>query len=229
MNHSLGTLLPDWAPATSPPHEIMCGDYCQLRPLETADAARLWPLIAQLPELFDYLPYGPFDSRDEFAAWMTSELVRTDAISWAICDLDGATIGFCSYLRLDPTNGSIEIGNVLFSPQLQRTRAATEAMFLLMRAVFRNGFRRYEWKCNALNLPSARAARRLGFTFEGTFRQAAVVKGRNRDTDWFSMLDSEWPAHRIAFEKWIAPDNFGEAGAQIRRLEELRNAFEPRA
>lgn len=228
MNHSLGAPVPDWTPATLP-RETMRGDYCQLRPLETDDAAQLWPAIANRPELFDYLPYGPFDSQAEFADWLTSELARADAISWAICELDGPVIGFCSYLRLDPNNGSIEIGNVLFSPQLQRTRAATEAMFLLMRAVFDNGFRRYEWKCNSLNEPSKRAAKRLGFSYEGRFRQAAVVKGRNRDTDWFSMLDSEWPARKIAFEKWLAPANFDETGAQIRRLEELRNALEPRA
>ena len=221
MNSALGAPLPDWKPATLP-RAAMHGAYCELRPLDLDDAARLWPLIEAQLELFDYLPYGPFESLGGFADWLHSELARADAISWAICDSSGAIMGFCSYLRLDPNNGSIEIGNVLFSPQLQRTRAATEAMFLLMRAAFENGFRRYEWKCNALNLPSARAARRLGFSYEGRFRQAAVVKGRNRDTDWFSVLDGEWPARKAALEAWLWPANFDENGAQIRKLTELQ-------
>ena len=119
-------------------------------------------------------------------------------------------------------NGSIEIGNLLYSPRLQHTRAATEAMFLLMRAAFKGGFRRYEWKCNALNAPSIAAARRLGFSYEGTFRNAAVVKGRNRDTSWFCVTDDEWPLLQSAFEKWLAPENFDAMGAQIARLQTLR-------
>ena len=221
MPNELGFSLPDWHAATAPPRQIMRGAYCQLRPLELDDAARLWPLIEAQPELFDYLPYGPFDSQSEFATWLHSEFKRDDAISFAICDFNNAIIGFCSYLRVDLNNGSIEIGNVLFSPRLQRTRAATEAMYLLMRAAFESGFRRYEWKCNSLNLPSARAAKRLGFTYEGRFRQAAVVKGRNRDTDWFSILDGEWPQRKIAFERWLASTNFDEKGAQICRLQDL--------
>ena len=221
MPNQLGIALPNWHAATAPPRETIRGAYSQLRPLEIDDAARLWPLIENRPDLFDYLPYGPFDSPVEFATWLGAELRRDDAISFAICDFNNSILGFCSYLRVDLANGSIEIGNVLFSPVLQRTRAATEAMFLPMRAAFENGFRRYEWKCNALNLPSARAARRLGFQFEGTFRQAAVVKGRNRDTDWFSILDGEWPARKNAFERWLAPENFDETGAQICRLQDL--------
>ena len=221
MPDELGTFLPDWKSATLPPRGIIRGAYCRLRPLEIEDAARLWPFIENRPALFDYLPYGSFDSPVEFATWLHAELRRDDVMSWAICDFNNAILGFCSYLRVDLNNNSIEIGNVLFSPVLQRTRAATEAMFLLMRAAFDNGFRRYEWKCNALNLPSARAARRLGFTFEGTFRQAAVVKGRNRDTDWFSILDGEWPARKNAFERWLLPENFDEMGAQICRLQDL--------
>ena len=211
--------LLDWTPATLPPREIIRGSYCQIAPLEIAHAAALWRSIENQPALFDYLPYGPFANEAEFTDAIAADLKRSDAIFHAICDLTGAPIGLCAYLRLDPDNGSIEIGNVLFSPLLQRTRAATEAMFLLMRAVFDNGFRRYEWKCNSLNAPSKRAAKRLGFTFEGTFRQAAVVKGRNRDTDWFSILDSEWPATKTAFERWLASENFDNAGAQIERLE----------
>ena len=219
--NQLGTPLPDWKPATLPPRETLHGHYCQLRPLEADDATQLWPAIENQPELFDYLPYGPFENEAEFANWLAAELKRDDAISWAICDLSGAIIGFCSYLRPDLNNGSIEMGNVLFSPQLQRTRAATETMFLLMRAVFENGFRRYEWKCNALNAPSAAAAQRLGFTFEGTFRNALVVKGRNRDTCWFSIIDTEWPRLQTGFERWLSAENFDVQGKQIERLQNL--------
>ena len=218
MNRIFGAPLPAWKAATLPPHQTMNGRYCQLKPLSLNHGRQLWRAIAGAPQLFDYLPYGPFDGETDFTHWLARELERTDAISWAICDLDGAALGLCSYLRLDPDNGSIEIGNVLFSPQLQRTRLATEAMYLLMRAVFDGGFRRYEWKCNALNAPSQAAARRLGFSYEGTFRQAAVVKGHNRDTAWFSVLDGEWPRLRAAFESWLAPENFDEAGRQITRL-----------
>ena len=223
MPPQLGTPIPNWKPVRLPPHETIDGNYCQLEPLALQHAAQLWRAIENALSLFDYLPYGPFETEADFAAWLARELRRDDAISWAICGLDGAILGLCSYLRLDPNNGSIEIGNVLFSPILQRTRIATEAMFLLMRAVFGQGFRRYEWKCNSLNAPSKAAARRLGFTFEGTFRNAAVVKGRNRDTDWFSITDAEWPRLRQAFERWLSPANFAAAGAQIERLEALRD------
>ena len=204
-----------------PRRETMSGRYCRLQPLALEHAPALWRAIDNAPRLFDYLPYGPFAAEIEFADWLTGELKRDDAVFWAICDGSGAAIGLCAYLRLDPGNGTLEIGNVLFSPQLQRTRAATEAMFLLMHAVFQCGFRRYEWKCNALNAPSKAAAKRLGFSYEGTFRQAAVVKGRNRDTDWFSITDAEWPALEAAFQRWLAPANFDEAGGQIARLTSL--------
>ncbi len=222
MSTEIGTPLPDWKPATLPPHEIMCGRYCQLQPLESAHAAWLWDAIEDHPDLWTYLPDGPFESGGAFLRWVEAQLAREDMIFFAICDLSGLPIGLCAYLRIDAENGSIEIGNILFSPQLQRTRAATEAMFMLMRAVFENGFRRYEWKCNSLNKPSRNAARRLGFRFEGTFRQASIVKGCNRDTDWFSMLDSEWAGQQKAFERWLSPANFDASGRQIRRLEGLR-------
>ena len=140
-------------------------------------------------------------------------------IFFAICAPAGRALGFCAYLRIDAGNGSIEIGNLLFSPALGRTRAATEAMYLAMKTVFENGFRRYEWKCNALNEPSKRAALRLGFMFEGTFGQAAIVKGRNRDTSWFSLLDGQWPARQAALEKWLEPENFDANGWQRARLD----------
>lgn len=222
MSSELGTPVPDWKPATLPPREIMCGRYCQLQPLESAHAAWLWDAIENHPDLWLYLPDGPFEGGGAFLRWLETQIAREDAIFFAICDLSGKALGFCAYLRSDLDNGSIEIGNVLFSPQLQRTHAATEAMFLLMQTAFQNGFRRYEWKCNSLNKPSRAAARRLGFTFEGTFRQAAIVKGHNRDTDWFSILDDQWPAQQKAFERWLSPANFDASGRQIRRLEGLR-------
>ena len=222
MPTDLGLPLPNWQPATLPPRETVRGRDCQLQPLTHAHAAQLWRAIAGLPDLWRYLPDGPFANQAEFAAWMRAQIARDDAIFWAICDDAGAALGLCAYLRLDPKNGSIEIGNILFSPALQRTRAATEAMFLLMRAIFERGFRRYEWKCNALNAPSRAAAQRLGFSYEGTFRNALVVKGRNRDTDWFSITDDEWPARKAALEAWLSPRNFDASGHQIARLEALR-------
>lgn len=219
----LGAPLPDWKPATLPPRETILGRYCQLQPLQSAHAGWLWDAIEAAPELFTYLPYGPFEGGGEFLRWLESEIKREDAIFYAICDTEGRAIGLCAYLRIDLENGSIEIGHILYSPQLQRTPAATEAMYLLMRAVFQNGFRRYEWKCNSLNKASKAAAKRLGFRFEGTFRQAAVVKGHNRDTDWYSLLDDDWPGQEKAFERFLSPANFDASGRQIRRLEGSRN------
>ena len=223
MSTELGTPVPDWKPATLPPHETLNGRYCQLQPLQISHAGWLWDAIEADPALWNYLPDGPFESGGAFLRWVEAQIAREDAIFFAICDLEGKAIGLCAYLRLDPANGSIEIGYLVFSPQLQRTRAATEAMVLLMGAVFDNGFRRYEWKCNSLNKPSKAAAKRLGFRFEGTFRQAAVVKGRNRDTDWYSILDSDWAGQQKAFERWLSPANFDTSGRQIRRLEGLRS------
>jgi RimJ/RimL family protein N-acetyltransferase len=134
----------------------------------------------------------------------------------------GKATGWASYMRINPTHGVIEVGNILFSPALQRTRAATEAMYLMARHIFDDlGYRRYEWKCNAENAPSRRAALRFGFTFEGIFRQHMVVKGHNRDTAWFAMLDHEWPARKRAFEAWLQPENFDDSGRQRRSLAEL--------
>ncbi len=223
MPPELGTPVPDWKPATLPPHETIVGRYCQLQPLQSAHAGWLWDAIENHPALWTYLPDGPFPSGGAFLRWIEAQAAREDALFFVICDEAGKALGLCAYLRIDLDNGSIEIGYILFSPLLQRTVAATEAMFLLMRAAFDNGFRRYEWKCNSLNKPSKAAAKRLGFRFEGTFRQAAVVKGHNRDTDWYSILDGDWPAQQKAFERWLSPANFDKSGRQIRRLEGLRS------
>jgi RimJ/RimL family protein N-acetyltransferase len=168
------------------------------------------------PETWAYLPYGPFADRPAFDAWLAPTAAKPDPLFYAVIDrTSGGAVGVASLMRIDPANGVIEIGHIHFSPRLKRSRAGTEALFLLMARVFDElGYRRLEWKCNALNHRSRQAAQRLGFTYEGTFRQAVIVKGRNRDTAWFSMLDHEWPARKRAFEAWLDPANFDDRGHQ---------------
>jgi RimJ/RimL family protein N-acetyltransferase len=171
-----------------------------------------------------YLPYGPFASADDWAAAIQGVQRLSDAMFFAIV-LAGSErpVGVASYLRIEPRMGAIEVGHLAYAPALQRSPAATEAMYLMMRRVFDElGYRRYEWKCDSLNAPSRRAALRLGFRFEGIFRQMMIIKGRSRDTAWFSILDAEWPALRAAFERWLDPSNFDAQGRQRARLEELR-------
>jgi RimJ/RimL family protein N-acetyltransferase len=166
--------------------------------------------------LWDYLFEGPFSDRGAYQEHLVQKAATDDPLFFAI--LDNQThraVGRASYLRIEPAHRVIEVGNILYTPQLQRTAGATEAMYLMARYVFEDlGYRRYEWKCNALNEPSRRAALRLGFAFEGIFRQHMIVKGRNRDTAWYSMLDSEWPQRKQAFERWLDPANFDAHGHQ---------------
>ena len=205
----------------------MCGRFCRLEALDAAThAVALHGAYAADVEgrTWTYLPYGPFDSAGAYAAWVESVQAADDPIFHAIVDLaSGRPLGVASYLRIEPTMGVIEVGHLSFAPPLQRTAAATEAMFLMMRRTFDElGYRRYEWKCDALNAPSCAAAERLGFRYEGTFRQAVVMKQRNRDTAWYSIVDGEWPELRRASEAWLDPTNFDDAGRQRRSLGELR-------
>lgn len=200
----------------------MEGRFCRLEPLNpalhTASLHSANSLDAD-GRMWTYLPYGPFGSLDSYRAWIEENSRRTDPLFFAIVDRAmGRAVGLASYLRIDPAAGSIEVGHLNYSPLLQRTPAATESMFLMMERAFHLGYRRYEWKCDALNGPSRAAAQRLGFSFEGIFRQAVVVKGRNRDTAWFSVIDSEWPALKIAFQRWLDPANFDQHGQQRERL-----------
>lgn len=194
-----------------------------LEPLDAeAHAALLYRAYQGQDHVWDYLPYGPFSSAAQYHRWVRDHAGQADPFFYAIRNLEsGAWEGVASYLRVSPEAGSIEVGHINYSPALQQTRAATEAMYLMMRWAFEVGYRRYEWKCDALNLPSRRAAERLGLSYEGVFRQATVVKGRNRDTAWFAAIDTEWPALRTAFDAWLAPQNFNAAGAQIERLVDL--------
>jgi RimJ/RimL family protein N-acetyltransferase len=162
-----------------------------------------------------YLSFEPYGSEDAYRAWAEQAATGTDPFFHAIVDRSsGHAVGVAAYMRIDSRNGAIEVGNINYSPLLQRRPAATEAMYLMMRRVFELGYRRYEWKCDSLNAPSRAAAQRLGFSYEGTFRQAVVYKGRSRDSAWFSIIDQEWPALRAAFERWLDPGNFDGNGGQ---------------
>jgi RimJ/RimL family protein N-acetyltransferase len=205
----------------------MEGAYVRLEAVDVAShAASLYRLSHARPEdaaLWTYLAYGPFADQGEFERWLAERAASTDPLFFAIVEqASGQASGMASYLNIVPDMGCIEIGHIWFAPPLQRTKGATEAIFLMMRHVFDDlSYRRLEWKCNALNEASMRAARRFGFTYEGTFRQHMVVKGRNRDTAWFSLLDREWPAVRAAFERWLAPENFDADGRQRMSLAAL--------
>ena len=205
----------------------MSGHACRVEPLDVdrhaADLHAANTLDAE-GRNWTYLSAPPPRDLDEYRRWLTETTTGVDPMFHAIVDAtSGSAVGVAAYLRIDPDHGVIEIGHINFSPLLQRTRAATEAMFLMMRRAFDElGYRRYEWKCDSLNAPSRAAARRLGFQFEGIFRQALVYKGRNRDTAWFAIVDSEWPALRAAFERWLDPANFDEAGRQRASLAALR-------
>lgn len=207
---------------TAPPRTAMVGRYCELVALDASRHGEA--LHAAYQEAEDdgdwtYLPYGPFPERPEFLDWLTDAASQSDPAFYAIVDRDtGDAAGLASHLRISPTSATIEVGHIHLAPRLQQTAAATESMYLLMRRAFDSGYRRYEWKCDDLNGPSRAAAARLGFTYEGTFRQATHYKGRNRDTAWFSVLDTEWPAVAAEFERWLEPTNFDEAGRQKTRL-----------
>jgi RimJ/RimL family protein N-acetyltransferase len=204
----------------APGRESLTGTHVRLEPVDVAaHAPSLYALSHARPEdeaLWTYLPYGPFSDGGAFKRWLAGRAASSDPLFFAVIEVQsGQASGMASYLNIVPAMGCIEIGHIWFAPPLQKTRAASEAIFLMMRHVFDDlGYRRLEWKCNALNEASMRAARRFGFTYEGTFRQHMVVKGRNRDTAWFSLLDHEWPAVHAAFERWLAPENFDAAGHQ---------------
>jgi RimJ/RimL family protein N-acetyltransferase len=225
LGQPVGFPVPHWQPPEPPPRTPMHGRFCRLEPLDpNQHAASLHAANARdaAGRMWTYLPYGPFESLDSYRAWTEEVCRRDDPLFFAIVEAaTGRATGVASYLRMDPAAGSLEVGHINFSPWLERTRAATEAMFLMMERAFGLGYRRYEWKCNALNAPSRAAALRLGFAFEGIFRQAGVVKGRNRDTAWYALLDREWPALQAAFARWLAPANFDAQGRQRLRLSEL--------
>jgi RimJ/RimL family protein N-acetyltransferase len=222
----IGPALESWRPPPRPPRRVLEGRWCRVEPLEPGrHAEQLFAANATDREgrMWTYLSYGPFATLPDYREWLTPRMASEDPLFFAFVDaVTGRATGLGSYLRIEPENGSIEVGHLQYSPLLQRTPAATEAMYLMMRNAFGLGYRRYEWKCDALNAASCHAAERLGFTFEGVFRQATVYKGRNRDTAWYSVLDREWPALDRGFRAWLQPANFDEAGRQRRSLGECR-------
>lgn len=222
----IGRELPGWLPPPRPARTVLEGRFCRVEPLDVARHARqLYDANSLDPEgrMWTYLFSGPFGSFEEYHAWLEPRPASEDPLFFALVDVRRAqAVGAGAYMRIDPANGVMEVGHLAFSPLMQRTPVATEAMYLMMRNAFELGYRRYEWKCDSLNAGSRRAAERLGFTFEGIFRQAIVYKGRNRDTAWFSILDSEWPALDAAFRAWLDPVNFDAAGRQRRSLAALR-------
>ncbi len=220
----LGAALPGWTPPPVPAHPLLCGQHARLEALQPGHGAALFRAFAEdlAGRMWAYMPYGPFENAGTYQAWVEEQCGSADPLFFAIVELEsGQPCGVAAYLRIDAKNGCIEIGHLAFAPRLQRTIAATEALFLLLDHAFALGYRRVEWKCNALNAASRRAAQRLGFRYEGLFRQAAVVKGRNRDTAWYAVLDGEWPTLRSAHQQWLAAENFDAAGRQRLALADL--------
>ena len=217
----LGPLV-DPTPERLPGPMKIAGRYGMLARLDAARHCEgLWEAMRGRDRIWAYMSYGPFADLKAFSSWLGERQQLKDPYYYAVLDADRRALGVTTLVNVQPAMRSVEVGHILYSPALQRTALATEAQYLLARYVFETlGYRRYEWKCNTLNQPSRRAALRLGFTFEGVFRQHMIVKGRSRDTAWFSMLDGEWPARKAAFERWLAHSNFETDGQQKMRLEQ---------
>ena len=229
LGQPVGRALDRWTAPPPPSSVSLVGRHCRVEPLDPArHTGDLYEATAADTEgrIWTYLNYGPFGSPTELRSWAAAAAASEDPLFFAIVDeADGRAAGVASYLRIAPAVGSIEVGNICYPPRLQRTTAATEAMALMMRNAFELGYRRYEWKCDALNAPSIAAAERLGFTFEGVFRQATIFRGRNRDTAWFAIVDRDWKQLESCYERWLAPGNFDAAGAQRESLSALTAPF----
>lgn len=228
LGQPIGIALENWSAPTVPTINQLTGNMVSLERLQSRHATSLFQSFAasDAEHNWTYLPYGPFETETAFLDWFMPFTSSKDPSMFAIVDKqDNSVVGVASYLRITPAAGSIEVGHIHFSKSLQKTRAATEVMFLMADHVFELGYRRYEWKCDALNESSKKAALRFGFTFEGVFRQATVYKNRNRDTAWFALLDSDWPDVRKAYLQWLSSDNFDSQGQQIKSLSQLQPTY----
>ena len=228
LGQPIGFPIPDWHACKRPPKTSIVGNYCRVQTLDIEKHAEdLYQAYGndQDQSNWTYMPYGPFDNFADFKAWMSNTCCGNDPHFHAVIDLQSEkAVGIASLMRILPKVGTIEVGHIHFSPLMQRTPISTEALFLLMKRVFDElGYRRYEWKCDSLNGPSCNAAKRLGFTPEGIFRQLTMYKNRNRDTAWFSIIDSEWPALKVMFEAWLAPKNFDASGQQLKSLQSYKS------
>lgn len=225
LGQPVGRALDGWSAPRLPPRRSLAGRHCRVEPLDPArHADDLYEATAADVEgrIWTYLNYGPFASRADLRSWAEAAAASEDPLFFAIVGkADGRATGVASYLRVNPAVGSIEVGNICYPPRLQRTTAATEAMVLMMRNALELGYRRYEWKCDRLNAPSIAAAERLGFTFEGVFRQATIFRGRNRDTAWFAIIDRDWEQLRSCYQRWLDPANFDADGVQRESLSKL--------
>ncbi len=224
-NKTFGASVGDWTPPPAPQIAALDGHWVRLEKLSADQHSEaLFQANTADDQIWDYLPYGPFDDVSSYASWVTSVEHAPDPYFFAVLPRKtGLAEGVMSFLRVKPESGSIEVGHINLSPALQRTPAATEAIYLLMNWGFDAGYRRFEWKCDALNIASRRAAQRFGLSFEGVFRNATVYKGRNRDTAWFAAIDTDWPALKSAFETWLAPSNFSPDGSQKSTLSDGTN------
>jgi RimJ/RimL family protein N-acetyltransferase len=215
-------LLVDQTPAQRPGPVTLAGRYGGIERLGLQHAAALWEAVAAHEQIWTYMAYGPFAGSAAFTEWLAGRIKLDDPYSYAIVDRTGQALGIATLMEIRPVTRVIEVGNIVYSPALQRTPLGTEAQYLIARYAFETlGYRRYDWKCDALNAASRRAAARHGFVFEGILRQHMIVKGRSRDTAYFSMLDREWPVRKAAFERWLAPKNFDAKGKQKLSLSTL--------
>ncbi len=229
LGDPIGAPLPvGWSTPQHPARDVIEGRLVRLEPLVVAHAEALHEAnrLDREGRNWTYMADGPFDSLHAYREWVGEVARGSDPMFYAIIrQSDGQAAGVASFLRIDPGSGAIEVGHINLSPLLQRSPGATEAMYLMMKWVFEAGYRRYEWKCDALNAPSRRAAMRLGLSYEGVFRQATSYKGRNRDTAWYAAIDSEWPALTTAFETWLDPANFDTKGQQRQSLSALTRSI----
>ncbi len=223
MQQEFGERVAGWTVPERPGPAVLHGRLAQLERLDAAAHAEgLFAANRADDAIWSYLPYGPFDRLEDYRHWVDGMAASADPYFYAIRSMGNGDLGgVASYLRITPEAGSIEVGHITLSPRLQRSAVATEALFLMMQWAFDAGYRRYEWKCDALNLASRRAAERFGFSYEGLFRQASIVKGRNRDTAWFAVIDKDWPRLHDAYRRWLAPENFDETGQQRQSLAAL--------
>jgi len=223
LGQDIGAEVTNWNAPIFPSSEILTGRYCRVEPLDIKrHSAELFESyrVDDQGRMWTYLPYGPFRSIAEYRQVLETLMTKQDQQFYAIVDVKNKqALGVAAYLRINPEAGSIEVGHISYSPALQRSIIATEAMYLMMQKIFVAGYRRYEWKCNSLNAASTTSAIRLGFQFEGIFRQALVTKGRNRDTAWYSIIDSEWQKLKLMFEAWLVESNFDADGKQHKKLQ----------